>query len=598
MVNKKKQRISIILQVAILFAIGICTSGIITYFVQERIAIQNVQKQTENLASQIADETTNALKQYTSYEWLIRYWYEHKDTLDIEYDVEYEGGTKTEAKCRELTERYPGLMLRYASESEIENLTPDDQKTYAEIIYSWLISDINLIKRSHHVSYLYCVLSAEPYDHQFFLFSGAEKGAKRGTDYEEVYILGTEVDVNESQQQAMRDAIANSAYLAEAGNYMDYYAYLCNMDEYAVLVGMTYDLSSLTEDIHIMTANLTTASMIQQVLLALICLGLIYFAVLKPLKAVQQNIRIYMETKDSDTIRKNLSEIINYNEIGELSDDVINLSSEIDDHLAEIEKITADRERVSAELALASRIQLASLPNIFPPFPDRKEFDIYALMDPAKEVGGDLYDFFMIDDDHLALIIADVSGKGVPSALYMMICLILIHTEAKKSLSPSEVLYQVNNQLCKRNPEQMFVSVWFGVLEISTGKLTAANAGHEYPILKKPDHSYHLFRDVHGFVIGGMEDVRYRDYEIMMKPGSSLFVYTDGLPEATDAKGKMFGVERILEGLNEDTELDPDHTIDHMRGKVDEFVNSAVQFDDMTMMCIRYNGCRKTEEES
>ena len=256
----------------------------------------------------------------------------------------------------------------------------------------------------------------------------------------------------------------------------------------------------------------------------------------------------------------------------------------------ERQALALEKERISAELALATRIQASALPKTFPAFPDRNEFDIYASMNPAKEVGGDFYDFFLIDDDHLALVIGDVSGKGVPAALFMMVSSSLLHHMAMREMSPAKVLQIVNGQLCSRNPEEMFVTVWLGVLEISTGKLTAANAGHEYPGLRQAGKPFELFKDKHGFVLGGMDGVRYREYALQLEPGDRLFVYTDGVTEATDAQKQLFGNDRLTEALRSGENGTPAEIISTVKAAADRFVGTAPQFDDMTMLCLEYKG--------
>ena len=256
--------------------------------------------------------------------------------------------------------------------------------------------------------------------------------------------------------------------------------------------------------------------------------------------------------------------------------------------------VVAEREKTFAstesELNLATKIQASMLPSMFPPFPNREEIDLYATMDPAKEVGGDFYDFFYIDDDHLAMVMADVSGKGVPAALYMMATKILIKTTASRFQDPGKILAFVNDQVCATNREEMFVTVWLGILDVSTGKLTAANAGHEYPVFKHTEHSFELFKDKHGFVIGGMPGVKYKDYEIQLEPGSKIFIYTDGLAEATNDKEELFGTDRMIEALNSMQSLSPEETLKGMKEKVMEFVGDAPQFDDLTMLCLTFNG--------
>ena len=260
-------------------------------------------------------------------------------------------------------------------------------------------------------------------------------------------------------------------------------------------------------------------------------------------------------------------------------------------------KLALKNERITAELSLATRIQANSLPKVFPPFPDRKEFDLYASMTPAKEVGGDLYDFFLIDDDHLCVVIGDVSGKGVPAALFMMVASALIQIAASEEISPGKILTKVNQQICSRNPEEMFVTVWLGVLEISTGKLTAASAGHEYPALKKAGESFELFKDRYGVAIGAMEGVRYREYAVQMEPGSKIFVYTDGVAEATNSSEELFGTDRMIEALRNGENGTPQDVLAAVNADVDAFVGKAPQFDDLTMLCLQYMGTPKKEQE-
>ena len=293
------------------------------------------------------------------------------------------------------------------------------------------------------------------------------------------------------------------------------------------------------------------------------------------------------ELKDSDLAFKMEDAYKTGDEIEVLAESFATLSKRTLDYIGQITKITAEKERIGAELELATRIQADMLPNIYPAFPDRKEFDIYATMTPAKEVGGDFYDFFLIDDDHLGLVMADVSGKGVPAALFMMMSKILVNNFAMLGGSPSKVLEQVNTQNCKNNDEEMFVTVWFGVLEISTGKVKAANAGHEYPMIKKADGSFELYKDKHGFVIGGMEGMRYKEYEFTLEKGGTLFLYTDGVAEATNAENVLFGTDRMLEALNTEPEAVPEKLLENMRKAVDDFVGDAPQFDDLTMLGVK-----------
>ena len=241
------------------------------------------------------------------------------------------------------------------------------------------------------------------------------------------------------------------------------------------------------------------------------------------------------------------------------------------------------------ELNMATEIQASMLPSIFPAFPERPEFDLYASMDPAKEVGGDFYDFFMIDDDHLGTVIADVSGKGVPAALFMMISKTVVQNYAMMGLDAAEVLRRANESLCAQNKMEMFVTTWIGILELSTGKMTCASAGHEYPAIYH-DGKFELLKDKHGFVLGGMEGARYKNYEIMFGKGDKIFVYTDGVPEATNANTELFGTDRMIDALNSAPNAAPKEILKNVRASVDAFVGAAEQFDDLTMVCVEYLG--------
>ncbi|MBR3183988.1 MAG: SpoIIE family protein phosphatase [Firmicutes bacterium] len=254
-----------------------------------------------------------------------------------------------------------------------------------------------------------------------------------------------------------------------------------------------------------------------------------------------------------------------------------------------------DRHRIMGELQLAGRIQTGMLPHTFPPFPDRKEFDIYATMDAAREIGGDFYDFYFLDDDHLCLVMADVSGKGIPAALFMMISKVLLKSFATMSESASDVLTKANETLCKENNVDMFVTVWLGILEISTGRLVAANAGHEYPVIKRGQRGFELFKDKHGLVVGGMSGINYKEYEIDLAPGDKIFLYTDGVPEATNAGKELFGTKRMVDALNKDPDASPKDILRNVRAAVDEFVKDEEQFDDITMLCLKYKGMEETD---
>ncbi len=282
-----------------------------------------------------------------------------------------------------------------------------------------------------------------------------------------------------------------------------------------------------------------------------------------------------------------LDDVSKIKEIYDLAVSVDKMEADMLTYIGNLTKVTAENERIETELSLASAIQEGSVPNEFPAFPDRNDFDIYASMTPAKEVGGDFYNFFLIDDDHLAVMIGDVSGKGVPAALFMMVTNILTSFRTRTGGDPSEILSFVNNDLCEHNKLDMFVTLWLGILELSTGKLTYANAGHEDPVIyKKAEERFELNVNKHGFVAGGMPGMKYVDFEVTLDHGDRLFIYTDGVPEATNGDNKMFGLEKMIDVLNENAKENLESLLDNMHKSVNAFVGDAPQFDDLTMLCL------------
>lgn len=277
-------------------------------------------------------------------------------------------------------------------------------------------------------------------------------------------------------------------------------------------------------------------------------------------------------------------------EIEVLAQSFANLSSRTVEYIKQITRITAEKERIGAELNVAAKIQADMLPRIFPPYPNTKEFDLFASMTPAKEVGGDFYDFFMVDDSHIALVMADVSGKGVPAALFMVIAKTLIKDRTLQGGTPAEILGDVNAQLCEGNEASLFVTVWLAIIDLKTGDGMAANAGHEHPALRHKGGEFHLVEYRHSPAVAVMEGMKFREHPFHLDKNDTLFVYTDGVPESTDRNNTLFGNERMLEALNRNPDADPKTILKNVSDGISEFIGDAEQFDDTTMLCFRYKG--------
>lgn len=292
----------------------------------------------------------------------------------------------------------------------------------------------------------------------------------------------------------------------------------------------------------------------------------------------------------------NMPEIHTGNEVEKMAEAFRKMQEDMAAYVRSLIDMTAEKERIGAELSVATQIQADLLPRIFPAFPDRPEFDIYAETTPAKEVGGDFYDFFLIDADHLALVIADVSGKGVPAALFMVVAKTLIKNYAQSGESPADVFTKTNAQLCEGNDAGLFVTAWMAVLEISTGLLCYVNAGHNPPLLRRHGGEYEWLRSRPGFVLAGLEETRYRENPIQLNPGDRLFLYTDGVTEATDAEQRLFGEERLVQSLNGFPDgVSARETLGGIKRSINAFVGEAEQFDDITMLGFEYRSGQKGE---
>ena len=260
-------------------------------------------------------------------------------------------------------------------------------------------------------------------------------------------------------------------------------------------------------------------------------------------------------------------------------------------HIQEIARVTAERQRIDTELDIATRIQMSMLPHNFPPFRGRKnEFDLCAVVYPAKEVGGDFYDFFFVDDDHFAVIVADVSGKGIPAALFMAISKTLIKNHLQSSGNAKLALEIINKQLCDNNIADMFVTVWLGILEISTGRLNYINAGHNPPLIKRGNNDFSFLVSPPDLVLAGMDDTIYHPRELFLQQDDMLFLYTDGIVEAADRSGSFYGKERLREFINANAGLSLHELLLCLRTDIETFSSGAEQSDDITMLAFRVNG--------
>ena len=578
--GKKVRKTRLLIEIATaVLPIFIFVSGLVAY-VLYRTSIDNFVASTRDmLSAQLANTVADV--GYLDNRLLYDFWEENPEITrqrlsDKEEDAIYEYMDKT---------NYNGAWTEaWLSSIEDETVKEYIARDAYHLMRQWTSYDYE--QREYDTLFVFDASE----EHRGFVFLDVDAEGNFRKD------LGDYLDLNIKDHPVLAEAMKTNSgkiiyekstnFPAEGSYYIVYKPLVFNGKIRAFLaVGVDY--SDIHEKVMNQYSMVTLISIMGIGLLFAVLFLLILFRSIEPVRKIQSAVRAYIYTKNSSVIIDKMSSIKMNNEIGQLSDDIVDLAKEIDKYTADIVAMTSERQRVATELDMAKNIQEGQLPSKFPAFPDRNEFDIYASMTAAKEVGGDFYDFFFVDDDHLALVMADVSGKGVPASLFMMMSKMLIHNYTMIGLSPHEVLERTNNSLFENNPEKMFVTVWLGILEISTGKIVASNAGHEYPVIKQPDGDFELFKDKHGFVLGGFRDKKYKEYEFTLQRGGTLFVYTDGVPEATNSHGEMYGTERLVNDINKYKDCTPKEILQSIHSDVDSFVGDADQFDDLTMMAIK-----------
>lgn len=356
------------------------------------------------------------------------------------------------------------------------------------------------------------------------------------------------------------------------------------------LIGyITIDVSitEITDELVPFLKVFVPSLLVLYLILSLILSKIMDIRIISPIHSLVEAARNYTERdKVNEYEGSGVFEQIEFHssdELAELRDTMADMEQNINKSMKEIRLVSAEKERIAAELDIAAQIQQSALPT---DFSVNEKVDLCASMTPAKEVAGDFYDFFMIDEDHLAMIIADVSGKGVPAALFMMKGKELLRIRAEKGGKPSEILGYVNNALAKGNDNAMFITVWLGILKISTGIITASNAGHEYPFIADENQVFSIYKDPHGAFCGAFEGLEYEDYEIKITKGGGIFLYTDGVAEAKRADDKMFETDRIERCLNAHKRSSSKELLEAITEDINDFISGEEQYDDITMLCL------------
>lgn len=588
-----EKKISLLRTFTVMFLIfvivTITVSAFATFSLQTNLYYNQYRDLLEKVNRNLIDEIDEDLESFAD---LQLYFIDHKDELKIPYD--YPSNAEDWYRQFRIAYRDAYGSKVFGVDVKFRDLNDEVKRLYARYAYLFWLNTFDRMRLDYGLEYAYYVFPTDREDEMCFMFDGPREMVE--VDGEQLLLIGYEAHQDRSIHKNLWKACETGKPTGAMDVYDNEYGHV-----YTYASPILYEGGTLGVIVTDVSYNFVNGRIRRTVFgivgIFVVVLGLCSAAmmlfirkkILVRLENLEGYVTEYAENKNpglAGTIAENIR--VN-DEIGSLAAGFSGMITELHEYMVNLKAVTAEKERIGAELSVATDIQASMLPRIFPPFPDRKEFSLFASMDPAKEVGGDFYDFFMVDDNHIALVMADVSGKGVPAALFMAISKVLIKDAAQELMNdPAECLARVNNQLCEANDAELFVTVWLGIVEITTGKTIYADAGHEYPVLLHADGQQELVKEGRkNPPVATIEGLRYRNHELQLSVGDTLFLYTDGVPEATDSKEELYGMDRLQKVLEGKQNTDVTALLPMVRADVDAFVGDAMQFDDLTMLAFR-----------
>ena len=582
--DKKKNR-KILFQIGLilipLFGISMIIVANLVIISAFSTSLMNLRMNNESLMRDCVD----ALNSFEYLPWLLDFLTEHGSEMEIR---DYLTEERFEEYSLELSDKL-GKGLLMLTQEDVDGLAKEDQNKLAVAVYQSIQVYIDFLNSSG-VNTVSMIREIPETDKGIILFDCSMR--EDGT-----YRLGDTIDLKEVRnaqenfEAASKGVIWNWFWRRPPKDSL-YGFTLPVLSEKQDNGKKTLFYNAITgQDVYdsmVYVDGIRLCALILLSVTAAVILIALFFIVIKPLHLLNEIVTEYEKEKNARKTQEDISKLGSRNEIGVIADSFSSLSMEMMRYTKEVASLAGEKERVSTELNVATNIQKGMLPR---EFLERKEFSLYATMDPAREVGGDFYDFYMTDGDHLVMTMSDVSGKGIPAALFMAVSKTILKNRTMMGGTPAEILEEVNNRLCEGNSVEMFVTVWLGILTLSTGELIVANGGHEYPGMRLGEEPFQLIHTKHGTALGMMEGLHYRNEQYHLQPGDAVFLYTDGIPEAINRKEQMFTEERLENVLKSTKEKDlPEEIIGSMRKAVDSFVEDAEQFDDITMLCMIYKG--------
>ena len=589
---KKKKR-GLAFQFGLFFALfavlTIIVSGMLTFLSQT----ESYHKECENKLSQLTTQLAwMASAEGTEFAQLTEYFKEDPSKVRLPLDIESDIAVSRQDFYDYVKSAYPNQT--FGRDLDFEGLDEKGKELYAKWRFEYWYELFLQSADSFGLSYVYFVYPTEGKELYVTYMIDTTMGITQDSEGKDILFLGDEVYQDPKEHACLWEAWNSGKAPMGFDVSNNEYGYNYNYCMPLIIGGERIGL--ICADIDVYAVNDTIISMVarQIIVLILILVGatiimytLVRKRIIERIVKLESNVAAYAETKNPELAGKIRNTIERHDELGSLTGEFADMITELEGHMEILKEITAEKERIGAELNVATKIQASMLPRIFPPFPNRSDLDLYATMDPAKEVGGDFYDFFLIDDDHLALVMADVSGKGVPAALIMVIAKTLIKNHLQAGESVEEALCAASDQLLENNDEMLFVTAWVGIVNLKTGNVEFADAGHEPAfVIHKNGEVEQIKHKKKKPPLATIEGIKYLKDEFKLEFGDRLYLYTDGVPEATDATPELFGKERVMESLRKHWDKDSKGLLKAMRKEVDNFVGSAPQFDDMTMLAV------------
>ncbi|MBR1486366.1 MAG: PP2C family protein-serine/threonine phosphatase, partial [Synergistaceae bacterium] len=577
--NKNKSiLIQTILIITVLFCAAVATNGLAIFYSGSDFYMADLIENKRRLTHYVE----NIMMRYESISWLLDYWLENYELIDT---------SRSSKDLQKYSVVPPEYLINNKSImlNEISILTPEQQFLFAEYCYREIMSDFDDIKTILKPYILYCVRPLENRKNTAFVFFNAVDRNNNDEFIKEQ--LGTIWSLNMSKHPVIKS-------IYDTGQETDEFEFVKVRDEEIVYgymplkfdgkilchITAAFLLDDVKEAIYKNIISVEIKNAMCLILAGIFLAFLLFTLIVRPLEKVQLSVREFTRRKDSASIVEDLATIKSRNEIGRLADDVSLLAVTLEQYNEQATQLSAQQARIDTELSLAAKIQEGVLPKNFP---NVKEFSLYATTIPAREVGGDFYDFFMIDEDHIALVIGDVSGKGFSAALFMMTAKTVLKDCVQfGDRTIQDIIREVNDKLCESNEAFLFVTLWFGIMTISTGEIIYVNAGHQFPALRRAGERFKIFEDVHARPLAILPNLIFASGTIKLNAGDTLFLYTDGVIEADNENDDLFGESGLIDALNLSLGL-PQEIASTVLNSVNDFHGKRPQFDDITMLCVK-----------